>query len=192
MEMLADAFGLRQRAGWRKILEAAMMTRPFLGIREALGSLEEATGVRLKPALRNAVVQHWNLAANATKLYEDVLPALDALRPRLRTALLSNTQSFDIQFIQTSGLAARLDVQCLSCHVGRLKPDPSFFQEAVKSLGIGVGEALMVGDSITDDVEGALGAGLQAVHLARQGRPGGVQGSAGFVTSLTGLVSLVS
>jgi FMN phosphatase YigB (HAD superfamily) len=60
-----------------------------------------------------------------------------------------------------------------------MKPHPSIFQAALTAAGVSAHEALMVGDSLKADVEGALGAGLRAVWLRRAGedssaRPAGV------------------
>lgn len=53
------------------------------------------------------------------------------------------------------------------------KPAPTFFQEVLGDAGLCPGDVLMVGDDIHGDVEGALGAGLNAA-LVRTGkyRPG--------------------
>ena len=48
------------------------------------------------------------------------------------------------------------------------KPDPGAFLGSCSQLGVEPGEALMVGDSLVADVEGALGAGLGAVLLDRR------------------------
>ena len=50
-----------------------------------------------------------------------------------------------------------------------MKPHPSIFSEALQRLGVQPSDALMVGDSIRDDVEGALGAGMRAALVHRSG-----------------------
>jgi putative hydrolase of the HAD superfamily len=52
-----------------------------------------------------------------------------------------------------------------------MKPHRSIFSEALQRLGVQPSEALMVGDSVRDDVEGALGAGMHAVLVHRSGSP---------------------
>ncbi|HZE88193.1 MAG TPA: HAD family hydrolase, partial [Verrucomicrobiae bacterium] len=78
---------------------------------------------------------------------------------------------------------------CLSCDEGRLKPDPIFFDAVARRLGLPPGEIAMVGDSLEDDVRGALGAGFVAVHLDRGGGAPAVRGSFS-VRSLTELPAL--
>ena len=68
---------------------------------------------------------------------------------------------------------------------GRMKPHPSIFTAALQLLDVPAADALMVGDSLKHDVEGALGVGMRAVLLNRGdsaapavavARPGSEQG----------------
>ncbi len=193
MVTLAEGLGIAGRPDWRKILERGMMTRPFLGIREALAALEREAGASLaSPGDRERLVRAWNEASSATEIYDDVIPALDALRPRYRLGILSNTQSFDLDFLRRRDLASRMDVLCLSCDEGRLKPDPLLFAAASSRLGLPPRAILIVGDSAEDDVAGAVRAGMRALHLVRQGVAPPVDGASGVLDRLTGLPSLLS
>jgi HAD superfamily hydrolase (TIGR01509 family) len=51
----------------------------------------------------------------------------------------------------------------------RMKPHASIFEAALADAGVTASEALMVGDSLRADVEGARRAGLHAVWLRRGG-----------------------
>jgi putative hydrolase of the HAD superfamily len=193
MEMLAGFMGISARSDWRKVIERRIMTRPFLGIREALSALEADRALPPPtPSERDDLIRRWNTAVAASRLYDDALPLLDELGPRLRIGLLSNTQSFDLDFLRGSGLAARLDVMCLSCNEGRLKPDPAFFEAVAMRMGLPPAELVMAGDSVGDDIVGALHSGLRAIHVDRKGVADPVPGSDGRVTSLTGIASLLS
>lgn len=192
MLLIAEALRVAGRPDWRKTLERGMMRRPFLGIREALENLETETGNRIEsPAARDRLIRQWNEACAATRIYHDVMPTLRALRPRFRLGILSNTQSFDLDFLKTRGLEPMLDAVCLSCELGRLKPDPMIFAAAAERIGSPPGEVLMVGDSAEDDVLGALRAGLAAVHLCRDGAAGPVPGAARTIRTLTEIPSLL-
>ncbi|MGD9905646.1 MAG: HAD family hydrolase [Vicinamibacterales bacterium] len=58
----------------------------------------------------------------------------------------------------------------VSAHPGRhMKPHRSIFDAALRDAGVAAAEALMVGDSLHADVQGALNAGLRAVWLRREG-----------------------
>jgi len=192
MLLIAEAFRVSGRTDWRKVLERGMMRRPFLDIRAALESLEAETGTRIEdPAVLNGLIRRWNAACAATRIYGDALPALRALRPRLRLGVLSNTQSFDLDFLRAGGVEPFLDAVCLSCDLGRLKPDPMIFAAAAERIGCPASEILMVGDSAEDDVKGALRAGLAAVHLDRGGAAPPVPGAACTIRTLIELPSLL-
>jgi putative hydrolase of the HAD superfamily len=53
--------------------------------------------------------------------------------------------------------------------LGVAKPDRAIFSHALELAGAGPEEALHVGDSPVEDVEGALAAGLRAVLVVRDG-----------------------
>lgn len=55
--------------------------------------------------------------------------------------------------------------------VGAYKPAGSMFAAGLAALGLGAGEVLHVGDSLTCDVAGAHAAGIRAVWVNRLGRP---------------------
>jgi putative hydrolase of the HAD superfamily len=52
-----------------------------------------------------------------------------------------------------------------------MKPHPSIFAAALARVGVRPEEAVMVGDSVRQDIEGALGAGMRAILLHRGGTP---------------------
>ncbi|HLX33597.1 MAG TPA: HAD family hydrolase [Gaiellaceae bacterium] len=101
-------------------------------------------------------------------LYEDVLPALAALRTAgLRIGLVSNSARDVREFARHHGLD--VDAGISSFHHGRTKPHASIFRAVLDLLGVQPDEAAMVGDMIADDVEGARAAGMRAILLDREG-----------------------
>src|SRR5207244_9969916 len=66
---------------------------------------------------------------------------------------------------------SRFDTAVASADHGFVKPHPSIFSEAVHRLAVHPSDALMVGDSIRDDVEGALRAGMRAALVHRSDGP---------------------
>lgn len=67
--------------------------------------------------------------------------------------------------LERVGLAPFFDVVAVSSLVGVEKPHPGIFRFALERLGVAPEEALHVGDSQRDDVEGAEGAGMRALRL---------------------------
>jgi HAD superfamily hydrolase (TIGR01549 family) len=110
----------------------------------------------------------WELAENF-ELYEDALPVLDELRTAdLRIGLVSNGIRDLAKFVAHH----RLDVDAIvdSRSHGRVKPHPTIFQAALDLLGVAPVEAVMVGDSLEEDVEGARALGMRAILVDREDR----------------------
>ena len=114
------------------------------------------------------------------EMYEDVEPALSRLRARgLIVGLISNSHRSLDAFRDHFALHGLIHAWVSSFEHGYMKPHGSIFEAALERAGVPAGAALMVGDSLKADVEGALSAGLRAVLLRRSGdlppsRPSGV------------------
>jgi len=111
------------------------------------------------------MVREWERHDNFS-LYEDALPALDAIRGHgLKVGLVSNGQRDLAEFVDHHGL--RVDALVGSRAHGRIKPHPSIFVAALRTLDVEPGQAAMVGDSYEDDIAGARALGLRAILLDR-------------------------
>jgi putative hydrolase of the HAD superfamily len=53
---------------------------------------------------------------------------------------------------------------------GKTKPHETIFRRMLELLDVAPGEAMMVGDTVEDDIEGALAIGMHAVLLDRADR----------------------
>jgi phosphoserine phosphatase len=103
--------------------------------------------------------------------FADAAPALDALRADHALALVTNGAScLQREKLDASGLAGRFDAIVVSGDLQTKKPDPAIYAHALDALGAEPGDAVMVGDSLEKDVDGALAAGLGAVWLNRDGK----------------------
>jgi epoxide hydrolase-like predicted phosphatase len=88
---------------------------------------------------------------------------IQTLRPRYRTALLSNGWSHLRQWIdKTWKIGESFDQVLISAEVGAAKPDPRVFHLALERLGVSPTEALFVDDFI-ENVEGARAVGMRAI-----------------------------
>ena len=108
--------------------------------------------------------------------FDDVPAALAGLAGSYRLAVVTNGAScLQREKLDYAGLADRFDVIVVSADVGVGKPDPAVFRHALQRLGAANGRAVMVGDSLARDVDGAEAAGLAAiwVNRARRARPDG-------------------
>jgi putative hydrolase of the HAD superfamily len=105
------------------------------------------------------------------KLYPEVLPTLRELRSRgLELGIVSNFDSRLFNILKGLRLADAFDTVTISSLAHAAKPSPRIFEVALEQHAVEPGEAMHVGDSVRDDVEGATKAGLAAVLLARQGK----------------------
>lgn len=118
--------------------------------------------------------------AEAWEVYPEVSAALAALaRLGLRLAVVSNWDERLPPLLDDLGLGRRFDAVVYSAAVGVEKPDPRIFLHALERLGVAPEDAVHVGDSAREDVEGALAAGMEALHLVRPGAPSLIHPEAG-------------
>jgi len=137
----------------------------------------EAFLERWKPCMemtgpqRAAMAGVFQAAASDAECFPEVLESVARTRQLARLGLLSNTQSFDMEFLERLGLTSLIANRFLSAQTGFLKPEPQAFELVQKRLGLFPGQLAMVGDSWHDDVLGALRAGWIAVWVNREGLP---------------------
>jgi putative hydrolase of the HAD superfamily len=122
----------------------------------------------LASACATEIEQGWEVSENF-ELYEDALPVLEELRAaQLRLGLVSN----GIRDLREFVAHHRLDVDAIvgSRAHGYVKPHPTIFQSALEQLGVEPAKAVMVGDSLEEDVEGARALGMRAILIDRDDR----------------------
>jgi putative hydrolase of the HAD superfamily len=106
------------------------------------------------------------------EVFADVADALDRLAEPHSMALVTNGAAcLQREKLAASGLDERFEAVVVSADLGVAKPDPAVFKHALSALGAGCDHAVMVGDSIAKDIDGALAASLGAVWVNRNGRP---------------------
>jgi putative hydrolase of the HAD superfamily len=123
-------------------------------------------GERLDSCARE-IYAEW-AACQHFELYEDVAPTLRRIAAAgVRIGLISNSHrclaSFQAHFELQGLIAGAIS----SPDHGFMKPHPSIFQAALRLLDVAASEAVMVGDSVSQDIEGALRAGMRAVLVHR-------------------------
>jgi len=104
----------------------------------------------------------------AWRMYDDVLPALDALASKdIPLAVISNWDERLRPLLEQFRLDRYFEIIVVSCEVGFAKPSPVIFEHAAKKLGIAPENIMHVGDSAKEDVAGAKAAGLEALLIDR-------------------------
>ena len=105
-------------------------------------------------------------------LYDDVAPVLKELASRgLTLGLISNSHRCLTSFQEHFELQGLIAAAVSSAAHGYMKPHPSIFEAALSLAGVAAGESMMVGDSLTHDIEGALRVGMRGMLVHRSDDP---------------------
>lgn len=104
---------------------------------------------------------------------------LDVLLPHVRAAIITNASaSVARPRLASSGLDNEMHAIVISEEVGVEKPHPEIFEAAFEAMGgPNRAEVLMVGDSLSADIAGGSGYGVDACwfNAAGQANPDGIQ-----------------
>jgi putative hydrolase of the HAD superfamily len=107
------------------------------------------------------------------RAFPDAPEALKAARARgLRLVVVSNWDCSLPDVLARVGLAPLLDGVVASAPAGARKPEAEIFERALSLAGVAPSEAMHLGDSPLEDVEGARAAGITPVLLRRDGASG--------------------
>ena len=113
------------------------------------------------------IYREW-AACQHFELYDDVPPVMQRLADAgVRIGLISNTHRCLASFQSHFELQGLISATVSSSEHGLMKPHPSIFAAALQLLDVTPAEAVMVGDSVRQDIEGALRVGMRAILLNR-------------------------
>jgi putative hydrolase of the HAD superfamily len=141
-------------------------------IREALPPSQELSAVR-EDELTDALLNSLHFTP-----FDDAWSAIEAARAAgLRVVVASNWDVSLHEVLARAGLAPLVDGIVTSAEAGARKPHAAVFERALALAEAAPSEATHVGDSVDEDVLGALRAGIEPVLLSRDGRaaPAGVR-----------------
>ncbi len=121
----------------------------------------------------------------------DVLRELS--KAGVRIGLISNSHRCLASFQSHFELQGLIAATVSSSEHGFMKPHPSIFSAALQLVNVAPADAVMVGDSLRHDVEGAMRAGMRGVLLHRGDSPTVRAGQLGIpvIRSLRELPGLV-
>lgn len=118
------------------------------------------------------------------RAFPDAAPALAALRERgLQLVCVSNWDISLDEVLARCGVRETLDGVVSSAVAGARKPDAAIFARALELADCRPGEALHVGDTPEEDIEGARAAGIRPLLVDRTG--------GGDIASLEQIVDLL-
>jgi putative hydrolase of the HAD superfamily len=164
------------------------------GDRERLDLLRDRCAEALRaglglPELDHATARRVMLGALEFRAFPDIEPALRELRAAgARLVIASNWDCSLPDWLGPAGVLDLVDGVVSSAELGEAKPAPAVFLRALELAGAGPDDAVHVGDSLENDVEGARAAGIRPLLLVRGGEaPAGVE----VIRSLAELPSIV-
>jgi putative hydrolase of the HAD superfamily len=166
LDALVEASGEVRRARAPKYFEVPIADRYRRAI-EILGIHGEKAA---RIGLELSELQLEAQAANST-LPDPHRELLESLRGRLRVAAVSNFDDSRTMhsLLARLGLDRLFSTAVISIDFGRRKPHPSIFQEALRRIDAVPQRTLFVGDSINEDIGGALAVGMDAAWVDRKG-----------------------
>jgi HAD superfamily hydrolase (TIGR01549 family) len=109
--------------------------------------------------------------STTVRLYDDVVPFLEAESRRAKLAFVANGNSQRLErLLRSAGIGDCFDVLFLSSETPHQKPDRFAFEYALDTLGVAAEHALVVGDRFETDIVGGLRVGIACVHVSREDR----------------------
>ena len=102
------------------------------------------------------------------RAYDDVEPVLTVLAQSFRLGIVTNGAG-DLQRakLEAMGIGRFFEVIVASTDADVGKPHPRVFTLALEGLSVEASHALMIGDSVSRDIDGARAAGIDAIWLDR-------------------------
>jgi 2-haloalkanoic acid dehalogenase type II len=131
----------------------------------------KALGVDEKGLAAELSAAHWTTMSRLFTHYPEAPQVLETMSQRYRVSLLSNGPS-DLQRekIRVLGLEDLFEHIVISGEVGYSKPSREIFEALLSRAGAQAHQVMYVGDNYMKDIVGALGAGLRAVWVNRDGK----------------------
>jgi putative hydrolase of the HAD superfamily len=127
--------------------------------------------VGIDPAHAAAIAEDFRASWIGTDIFQ-MYPEVPTVLTELRTAgyrlgIVSNWEPRLPQLCASHGILEQFEFVVSSESEGYVKPHPRLFERALELAGVAADEAIHVGDSYPEDVEGARGLGIAAVLVDR-------------------------
>ena len=156
---------------WSDELDRQMWKRLCFAVADAV------PGLTADPQAWYEQLYHHFGQVDTWRPFPETMKTLTGLRGRgVKLGVVSNWDSRLPSILEAQGISPLLDTVVVSAIDGVRKPGARIFELALERLGVESAQTIMVGDSVTDDVEGAARAGLRGVlvHRGRTPPPSGI------------------
>lgn len=140
--------------------------------RKFLRKIARIHGIKVNRKHHRRFRELTTLEQQKVTLYPETIAVLTELKARgARIGLISNLWPFPVRRVfDEMGLAVHFEHLLYSFEVGSRKPDGHIFLEACRRFGVTPADCLMVGDSLSSDIAGAVGVGMPAAFVNRSGK----------------------
>ena len=101
-----------------------------------------------------------------THLFKDTISVLEYLNSKYTLHIITNGfEHVQQRKLENSGIARFFKTVLTTEKIGVKKPHPTIFLSAMKTAEVLPEHAMMIGDSLEADIQGALKLGMQAIHF---------------------------
>lgn len=130
----------------------------------------DALGIKNKEQVAFLVLAFGHKRWETWELYPDAIEILDQLKTRYRLIMVTNgIPEIQRGKINKAQVSHYFDPIIISGEIGVSKPNPKYFEIAIKGLDLKADECVVIGDSVQNDVGGAKNAGMTSVWINRGG-----------------------
>lgn len=163
---LADSYFAREISKMPLRQMNAVQSKRFFGEYQRI--ILKGAGVEVDTKLAFAIMEKLRETPKAFVLFDDVLPVLNALKgDNFLLGLLTNNEGNINKLCEELGLSNLMDVAINAEEVGRGKPYPDIFIEAMRRVNVEPYQTIYFGDQYDTDIRGALNAGIIPVLFDR-------------------------
>jgi len=168
-ERLPGLEGISRRE-WVEFQRDTLLVRPFASREAFVRAIFDRFGGG-SPELAGRLLELLERELHSVRPVAGARSVLAFLERRgLKLGLITNSASPYREPLDRLGLAEPFDSVHFSCDAGARKPATSLYLEALAALGIDAGEALMVGDSLANDVRAPESVGVRGLLVGTSAR----------------------
>ncbi len=115
--------------------------------------------------INTIAIEYIDFLPHFNHLFDYTFEILDYLKENYQLHIITNGfQEIQTKKMESSRIISYFDRVITSESVGVKKPNPRVFEYALESAKAKKENAIMIGDSIEADIEGALSVGMKAIH----------------------------
>lgn len=171
MEEFMAVYTPVNHAYWKLYRENKITTQAlrFKRLEKTFSTLSVAVSDAIITQHSNDYIEH---LSQQTHLFEGTHELLMHLSKKYRLHIITNGfENVQQKKMDNSGITHYFDVVLTAERAGVKKPHVAIFEKALEEAGVEAKNSLMIGDSWEADIQGALQAGMQAIHFNSHDEP---------------------